>query len=451
MEIGVLTELFCTPPESTLALFDKIKGYPPGYRVAANLMSTPRRFALATGLPLEARGLDLVNAWRAKIGEGFTRMPPTEVKTGPITENVHTGVDVDVLEFPAPKWHELDGGRYIGTCDMVVVKDPDSGWVNFGTYRVQIHDKNVVTIFLDPGRHADYIRKKYWVKGMACPVAIVCGQEPLTWLASISRIPQQVSEYDYAGWLRGRPVEVIKGPATGLPIPASAEIVLEGEWVPAETATRMEGPFGEWVGYYASGARLEPEVRIKAILHRNDPIITGAPPLSRAADPFGFGMNIMRSAQIWNELDKQVPAVKGVWALDEAAGPLVVVISIQQKYGGHAKHTAMAAATTYTLAQLNKFIIIVDDDIDPSNLNQVLWALGTRCDPETSIDIIRDCYGGPLDPMLSPEKRSRADFTHSKAIISACKPYYWIKDFPTPVATSREMAEQVKQKWQHLF
>ncbi|HLA82307.1 MAG TPA: UbiD family decarboxylase, partial [Thermoleophilia bacterium] len=141
VEIGVLTELFCTPPESTLALFDKIKGYPPGYRVAANLMSTPRRFALATGLPLEARGLDLVNAWRAKIGEGFTRMPPTEVKTGPITENVHTDVDVDVLEFPAPKWHELDGGRYIGTCDMVVVKDPDSGWVNFGTYRVQIHDK----------------------------------------------------------------------------------------------------------------------------------------------------------------------------------------------------------------------------------------------------------------------------------------------------------------------
>ena len=451
LEIGVLTELLCPTADSPLLLFDDIKGYPRGYRVATNLISTERRFALATGLPLEAKGLDLVNAWRQKAKGEFTPIPPVEVQTAPVKENIYAGDDVDVFEFPTPKWHELDGGRYIGTGDMVVLKDPDTGWVNLGTYRVQIFDKAVATIYMDPGRHGDVIRRKYWERGLGCPAAVVCGQEPLIWTVANTPLAQGISEYDYAGWMKGAPVEVTRGPVTGLPIPATAEVVLEGQIVPPNVETRLEGPFGEWSGYYASGGRQEPAFRVEAILHRNDPIITGAPPLAIPADPFKWGKNIVRSAQVWDELETKVPGVRGVWSVGEAAGRHMIVVSIEQKYGGHAKHTAMAVASCYTTSQINRFIIIVDDDIDPSNMSQVLWALGTRCDPETSIDIIRQCYGTPLDTMLSPEKRSRRDFTHSKAIIVACKPYYWMKEFPTPVASGRELSEKVKEKWRHLF
>lgn len=451
LEIGVLTELLCPTAGSPLLLFDNIKGYPPGYRVATNLLSTEKRFALAMGLPLEAKGLDLVNAWRRKMKVDIKPIPPVEVRTGPVQENVHTGDDIDVFEFPTPKWHELDGGRYIGTGDLVVLKDPDGGWVNLGTYRVQIFEKSVATIYMDPGRHGDVIRKKYWERGLSCPAAIVCGQEPLVWTAANTPVAQGISEYDYAGGMRGEPVQVIKGPITGLPVPATAEIVLEGEMVPPSAETRLEGPFGEWSGYYASGGRPEPAFRIKSILHRNDPIITGAAPLAIPADPFKWGKNIVRSAQVWDELDTKVPGVKGVWAVGEAAGRHMIVVSIEQKYGGHAKHAAMAVASCYTTAQINRFVIIVDDDIDPSNMNEVVWALGTRCDPESSIDIISQCYGTPLDTMLSPEKRSRRDYTHSKAFIMACKPYYWMKEFPIPISSKRELKERVKQKWRHLF
>jgi len=169
LEIGALTELLCPSADSALLVFDKIKGYPPGYRVACNTLSTPRRFAMAVGLPLKATGLNLVNAWRAKVMDGFKPLPPVQVEAGPITENVHTGEDVDLFEFPVPRWHELDGGRYIGTADMVVMRDPDDGVVNLGTYRVQIHDKTAATIYIDPGRHGDVIRKKYWARGLSCP------------------------------------------------------------------------------------------------------------------------------------------------------------------------------------------------------------------------------------------------------------------------------------------
>ena len=232
-----------------------------------------------TGLPLEATGVQMVQEWRKKMKGGIKGIPPRKVKTGPVMENVDRGKKVDLYKFPTPKWHELDGGRYIGTGNLVIMKDPDSDWVNLGTYRVQIHDKNTATIYISPGRHADIIRHKYWEKGLSCPVAVVCGSDPLLWTASSNPIPSGVGEYEYTGWLRGRPTDVIDGPVTGLPIPAAAEIVLEGELVPPNKKCRQEGPFGEWPGYYAHGAREEPIIRVKGLYFRNDPIIAGAPPL----------------------------------------------------------------------------------------------------------------------------------------------------------------------------
>jgi 4-hydroxy-3-polyprenylbenzoate decarboxylase len=235
---------------------------------------------------------------------------------------------------------------------------------------------------------------------------------------------------------------------TDLPIPATAEIAIEGEILSPEVETRPEGPFGEFTGYYARGKRQEPILRVNAILHRNDPIIQGNPP-SRFPAVFTFS-HIRRAAMVWDDLDKQVPGVRGVWIVDDASSLGILVISLKQQYPGHAQQAALLAAGTRAGNRF-AFIIIVDEDIDPSNLSQVHWAIATRVDPETAIQISGGRIGGTMFPALSPEKRERGDFTISRAIILACKPYHWIKDFPPSIETSPELAGRIKEKWKELF
>ena len=183
LEIGLITELQLSVPDAPMLLFDKIKGYKPGYRVVTHFLATELLFNLAFELPLEARGLSVVQILRDKFKNEVKSIPPVEVKTGPVMENIHMGDEVDLFEFPTPKWHNLDGGRYIGTGDIVIQDDPEEHWINLGTYRVQVHDKNTATIYISPGKHGDIIRRKYWEKGQNCPVAVVCGLEPLLWTA----------------------------------------------------------------------------------------------------------------------------------------------------------------------------------------------------------------------------------------------------------------------------
>ncbi len=215
--------------------------------------------------------------------------------------------------------------------------------------------------------------------------------------------------------------------------------------VPPEVDSRIEGPFAEWTGHY-SPAKPESAFKVKAILHRDDPIILGMLPF------LGTGAAGFSSARpdlaLWNHLEKLVPGVKGVYTRPEFGGAHAVVISIEQLYGGHAKEVAMAALGFYSYNK--KFIIVVDDDIDPSDLREVLFAIGMRSSPE-SWDMIRDCWVGALDPLLSPQKRELGDFTHSAALIMACKPYHWIKDFPPRVKFSSEVEERVKSKWPELL
>ena len=270
LEIGCLTELMAEQ-EGPLLLFDNVPGYPKGFRIAANVLATARRFALALGLPTDAPKLEILRTWRNKIRD-LKPFAPIEVATGPILENILEGDKVDLGIFPTPKWHEHDGGRYIGTGDMVVVKDPDSGWINVGTYRSCIVGKDRLTLWIIEQKHGKQIARKYWQAGKPCPVAIVLGCEPATWMAAPSAAKAGVSEYEYAGALRGAPLEVIRAPYTGLPVPATSEIVVEGEMPPPEEETHSEGPFGEWPGYYTHSGE-ECVVRVKRILspQRSDP------------------------------------------------------------------------------------------------------------------------------------------------------------------------------------
>ena len=187
---------------------------------------------------------------------------------------------------------------------------------------------------------------------------------------------------------------------------------------------------------------------MKCILHRNDPIILAVLPfLGRGGTDYRMSQ-VMKAAQVWNMLDTLVPGIKGVWVHFELGATNNIVISLEQKYGGHAKQAALAALGHWNY--LTKFVIVVDEDVDPSNLRQVVWAVGLRSEPE-EWEAIKGTWGAYLDPRLSPQKRELGDITHSTAIILACKPYHWIKDFPPAVVEDPGLEEKVKEKWGNIL
>lgn len=251
LEMSGISELIHGPeskgPKPAL-LFDDIPGYPKGYRTLFGHMSSAWRIALTLGLPQDQiDGLSLARNWRDKA-KGLRLIPPKFVDHAPVQANSLSGDEIDVLRFPSPRFHEQDTGRYFGTGHTVIQKDPDSGWINLGTYRVMVVDRDRVALHIIEGRHGSIImNKKYFAKGQVMPVAVATGLDPALWMASCKPMTAWgVSEYDYAGGIKGEAIEVIKGPYTGLPLPARAEIVIEGECHPGELVD--EGPFGEWHG-----------------------------------------------------------------------------------------------------------------------------------------------------------------------------------------------------------
>jgi len=440
LEIGAITELVAHRDDGPAVLFDEIKDYPKGYRVLSNSLSSRKRLALTLDLPEGETKMDFVRAWRERYKK-IKPIPPKFVKKGPLFENVYKDKDVDLLKFPTPKWHDLDGGRYIGTGSIDITRDPEEGWVNWGTYRVMIHDKDSVGFYISPGKHGRIQREKYISSGKPCKIAMSFGHDPLVFLAGSIEVPYGVPEYEFIGGGGGEPMELIEGEYSGLPFPANAEIVVEGDVVFDQT--KVEGPFGEWTGYYASAERPEPFVRIKRLYHRNDPIILGSPP-GRPPVELGWYRSYLRSALIWDEMEKAgVPDVKGVWLTVSGGSRLVLVVSIKQRYPGHAKQAAVVASQCHAGAYLGRYVIVVDDDIDPSNTDDVIWAMSSRSDPDTDIDIIRRCWSGPLDPIIQPGKKG----FNSRAIIDACRPFEWMKDFPPVAESSKEVLDATAKKW----
>jgi 4-hydroxy-3-polyprenylbenzoate decarboxylase len=239
-------------------------------------------------------------------------------------------------------------------------------------------------------------------------------------------------------------VDVIREEVTGLPIPATAEIVIAGEMPPRNEETRMEGPFGEFTGYYASGARPEPVIHIKALYHRNEPIILGVPPEKYRGSTWHFGLPASASR------DKEKlrrDGIEDVLDICQAAWPGVKVVQVRQRYAGHAMRAAMGLVGEYT----TKFIILVDEDINPRDPMEVFWALGTRCDPARATQVINGLRSTPLDPSMSPEQKERGDLTSSCMILNACKPYEWKDQFPITNVASPELRQATMAKWKDLF
>jgi 4-hydroxy-3-polyprenylbenzoate decarboxylase len=434
-EIGGITEVAAGTPDCPALLFDSIKGFPRGLRVFTNATVSPQRAALALGIDPMLRPIDALKEWRARRS-ALKMLSPVAVKDAPVLEN--STRQVDIARFPAPVWHKQDGGPYIGSGSIVVMRDPDSGWVNAAIYRVQVHSRNEVTVQFDhQGRHGAIIARKYWERGKPCPIAVVNGPDPSVFIAGFEYLPEGVSEYDFAGAIRARPVEVIAGPHTGLPVPARAEMVFEGQLLKEKTLP--EGPFGEFTGYYAADKRPAPVMQIEAVHWRNEPILLGSPPMKPPR--FHFGLPL-RAAGIWSNLEAAgVTDIVGAW---QHVAQLMTVVSLKQRYAGHSKRAGLiAAAQSY----MGRIVVTVDEDVDPSNLADVMWAIATRCEPSEQVDIVRNAWSSALDPRITAAERNRGQTSHSKMIIDACKPFAWRDEFPTLSALSPEDARAITDKW----
>lgn len=453
LEIGALTEMMAARENPPILLFDEIVGIGNGFRVVTNLFNTQKRTARALGLSEEMRGIELVRAWKEKL-ERMRPIKAEEVSDGPIMQNILEGDEVDVNKFPAPKWGIHDGGRFIGTGCSVITRHPDEGWINVGTYRVMIVGRDEVTINIAPGKHGDLIRKLYWERGKNCPIAISLGQEPTFFIVGGYQLAGWgESPFDIASGLRGEPMKYIVSELTGLPIPSTSEVVIEGELLPIWVKSAYDGPFGEWPGYITPAKKC-PIVKVKRIYYRDGPILQGNPPLKPPL-PEALAVNVISSAALWREIEQHVPDVKGVWCANEGGTGGVagfwVVVSIKQRYPGHAKQAGLAATACRAGAYAGRYVVVVDDDIDPSDISEVVWAISTRCDPANGIDIVRSCWDSPVDPLLDPEKAEAGDITNNRAIINACRPYHRLDKFPPVATVDKELAERVLKKFRGLF
>lgn len=419
-------------------LFERVKGY--SSPVLTSACTTTRRLAITMGAPKESTLVDLMREW---VKKGEKRIPPKWVETGPCKENVMKGSEVDLFRFPVPKFYPRDGGRYFGTAHFVVTKDPDSDWVNLGTYRLQLLGKDLLGTQFIKGKHADIMLKKYQAAKRPMPVAAVVGCHPLLFLMGAARLSAFESEYDLAGAIRGEPVEVVRCETSDLPVPATSEIVVEGE-VDAE-AFMPEGPFGEYTGYY-SGVGTDPRnfIKVKCVTYRTNPIFM-ATTVGRAVTDTHMTMALTYGATLWQQLvAMKIPGLKAIYCPPEGSGRMLAIISIKQMYPGHADQVATAAISTEMGAYGLKTVIVVDDDIDPWDIPRVLYALSFRFQPNRS-QVIKRGRSTPLDPSLPVNAR---DIT-GRLLIDATIPYEW-KEKPIPIELDPQMVERVKARWKEL-
>src|SRR2546421_9628388 len=299
--------------------------------------------------------------------------------------------------------------------------------------------------YLSPGKDARLHIERYWSRNEPCEVVCCWGIDPALFIAASQTFPKTTSELDFVGGILWRPVELVKGEATSLPYPARAEIVVEGVIPP--NSQKLEGPFGEFTGYYGRPEDYAFLVHVKAAHYRDNPILTHALMADDPANECALLYSVARSARVWSDLERLgVPGIKGVYAHPAAAGGFAMtVVSLEQRYAGHASQALALTAQCPGGAYFTKWIIAVDDDVDPSNINQVLWAMSTRCNPAEDIDVLRQTWSTWLDPTQNPpEERPYG----SKALINACMEHRYLKQFSRRTNLRRPVYESVPPRWQ---
>ncbi|MBI5970776.1 MAG: UbiD family decarboxylase [Deltaproteobacteria bacterium] len=384
------------------AIFTNVKGHKTP--IVGNLLGTRERVAL--GLGVEAGELKEIGGFiallqRPQPPDGlwdavkkipfFTKaltLGPKTVRAGVCQEVVKTGATADLSELPIIKCWPGDAAPLI-TWPLVITQSPDGGPYNVGVYRMQQLDgKRCIMRWLKHRGGAGHWRQ-WEAQGRPMPAAVAIGCEPATTIAAVTPVPEDVGEFHFAGILRKKAIELVECKTIPLKVPATAEIILEGEIRPNDTA--LEGPFGDHTGYYNAQEPF-PVFHLKAITRRKDPLylttITGRPPKEDAI--IGTVLNNIYLPS----LKLQFPEVVDFSLPMEAVSYRIAVVSIKKEYPGHARRIMMGLWGVLKQFMYVKYIIVVDDDIDAHNWADVIWAISTRVDPMRDTMIIENT---PID------------------------------------------------------
>jgi 4-hydroxy-3-polyprenylbenzoate decarboxylase len=433
----------CCEEKLPAPFFLKIKDYEKGYTIFGNPLASFRRLAIALDMDPDASYSEILR----KFDEGRKNViKPNLVKDAPCKENIHIGDEVDLYEFPAPLIHHGDGGRYLCTWNINVTKDPDSNWINWGTYRAMIHTKDMMGGLVIPTQHIGIMYyQKYEPRNMPMPFAIAIGIEPVTALVATSGVPYGISETDIIGGIRGEPISVVKCETNDLMVPATSEIVIEGEMPPYE---RMEeGPFGEYTGYQAKSSVPRPIYHVKAITHRNNPILT-ASCMGTALDDCDVITNISFAADARTALIEAGFPIVDIYIPPEFC-ELVVVVSTKTPYAGIANQIAGCIWSCKSGRFLSK-VIVVGEDVDIFDIREVLHAFSTIHHPVRGTQIINPSPVNPLAPYLSPSEKG---IGYGANIVFDCTwPTDW-KENEIPKKASfkniypKDIQDKVLEKW----
>lgn len=375
-----------TPEKDSYALlFENIKNH--AVPVAVNLFSTPELYAAALGAEPDG----LLEFWAQALDHPHK---PVEVENGPVLDVVQTSPNLSALDIPAPIWTPgRDGGPYLSAAS-VITKDPETGIQNMGIYRMQIHnDRSIGLSFGSKMQHGAIHYAKYCKRQQPMPVAAVIGVPPVVTFAAAAKTAYGVDEMEIAGGLAGSALHVVRGRTVDLLVPAQAECVIEG-FVDPDT-DRMEGPFGEVLGYVAESSP-RPVMRVSAICHRKRPIHHGYVQQMPPSDGH-LVMEMGFLGPLWFYLTRKLK-LKGLRNLAIARGSASLAILIAQIARSHAAESAQIGRVLAKFNLGQKFIYLVDEDIDIRDQETINWVLSSRVDPERDIEFIKDFPTFQYDP-----------------------------------------------------
>ena len=448
--------------EGPAILFEKPKGS--GIPVLANLFGTPQRVALGMGEesvaalrevgkllsylkePEPPRGLK--DAWdKLPLLKQVLNMSPKSVSSAPCQEVVWEGKDVDLSRLPIQHCWPGDVAPLI-TWGLTVTRGPHKNRQNLGIYRQQVLGPNKVIMrwLAHRGGALDFRDFQLANPGQPFPVAVVIGCDPATILGAVTPVPDSLSEYQFAGLLRGSKTELVKclgdlQRKADLQVPASAEMVLEGVIHPGETA--LEGPYGDHTGYYNEQAEF-PVFTIERITMRRDPIYhstyTGKPPDEPAV--LGVALNEVFVPL----LQKQYPEITDFYLPPEGCSYRMAIVSIRKQYPGHAKRIMFGIWSFLRQFMYTKFIVVVDDDVNIRDWKEVIWALTTRMDATRDTTLVDNTPIDYLDfasPVAGLGSKMGLDATNKW-------PGETNREWGTPIVMDTGVKKRVDGLWDEL-
>lgn len=411
-------------------LFERVKGSDLAH--LTNVYGTRRRIARAFGCD---DYLELAELWSDLISRGG--IPPTVVSDAPCQEVVLKGEEATLDLLPLTVGNEGDAGRYV-TLGFCIGRNPETGVFNGAPYRMLRIDGCHTTMNFDPGRDLGLIREEFLQAGEPAPVAVAIGVDPMTAHACVCPFNTEVDELAMAGALLGGPLEMVRCKTIDLEVPATAEIVLEGRIL--MEGEHIDGPFGEYHGYYG-GAHPVPIFEITAITHRREPIYQGLY-IGRPPNENAF----LETAPTELDIHRQLKGVPGYRRFHMTIGGTRrnCILQIRKHFEGHGKMAALAALGTAAGRDI-KTLIIVDEDVDPTNWDEVDWALSTRFDPVKDVEVLTGLPGNPVDPAMPPEAVGTSNVI-SKIVMDATKPL--VNPLPDTCLPKPEVMDEVRENWE---